>query len=107
MGASPRQIDLDVGEPRPPRGPLSAGSLVLPVQWLAGIVSTVVIVTLYLDHQLSPLQGVPEQIKELRTEIYHQQDAARDLALRDDRIAQLTRRIEIVECQQDRSRRCN
>lgn len=95
MGAPLREVDIDVGDPR---GPRSVSSLTLPLQWVAILLVQTVGGTFYLDHRFGGLEAeIRDQGKELRAEIYHQQDATRDLALRDQRIDELARRIAILE----------
>lgn len=95
MGAPIREVDLDIGEPVP-RAPRS--SFALPIQWVGMLLVQTVVVTVWLDHRFGDIEAeIRDQGKELRAEIYHQQDATRDLALRDQRIDELTRRIVILE----------
>ena len=97
MGAPLKQVDLDIGEPQPPRGRSVAG-LTLPLQWVGMLLLQTALGTVWLDHRFGGLETeIRDQGKELRAEIYHQQDATRDLALRDQRIDELTRRIAILE----------
>lgn len=103
MGAPLREVDIDVGEPDPPRR--GAGSLALPLQWVGMLLLQTALATVWLDHRFGGLENeIRDQGKELRAEIYHQQDATRDLALRDQRIDELTRRISILEGYVDASR---
>lgn len=60
---------------------------------------------LWFDSKFSKLDTVIEQQKEIRAEVYRQNDATRDLALRDDRIAELGRRIQMLEQYADGRRR--
>lgn len=97
MGAPLRKADVDVGG-QPPRGPSSPTNFALPIQWVGMLLLQTVAVTVWLDHRFGDLEAeIRDQGKELRAEIYHQQDANRDLALRDQRIDELTRRIAILE----------
>lgn len=98
MGAPLKHaVDIDPREPESPR-PRSVAHLALPLQWVGILLAQTVAGALWLDHRFAS-QGddFREQIKELRAEMYHPQDANRDLALRDQRIDELTRRIDVLE----------
>lgn len=90
MGAPLREVDIDVGDPDPPQR--NVGGLTIPLQWASMLLLQTALAAVWLDHRF----------EELRAEIYHQQDATRDLALRDQRIDELTRRISILERYADR-----
>lgn len=96
MGAPLREVDIDMGEPSGPRR--SVASLTLPLQWVAILLVQTTLGVVWLDHRFGSLEReIVDQGTALRAEIYHQQDAARDLALRDQRIDELTRRIAVLE----------
>lgn len=96
MGAPLREVDIDVGEPSGPRRSIAA--FTLPLQWVGVLLLQTGLGMGWLDHRFGGLETeIRDQGKELRAEIYHQQDATRDLALRDQRIDELTRRISILE----------
>jgi hypothetical protein len=105
MGAAPRfprEIDVDLGEPERGRAPaprpawsVAVLGVPLPMVWLV-LVQTVA-VAFWVGQQSTKLDTVLEQQKESRAETYKQADATRDLALRDDWIAELGRRMELVE----------
>jgi hypothetical protein len=80
-----------------PAAPWSIAALGVPLPIVATLLAQTVAVVLWVGKQSDKLDTVIEQQKEIRTEIYKQGDATRDLALRDDRIAELGRRIELLE----------
>jgi hypothetical protein len=96
MGERLRAVDVDLGESRP-AAPWSIAALGVPLPIVATLLAQTVAVVLWVGKQSDKLDTVIEQQKEIRTEIYKQGDATRDLALRDDRIAELGRRIELLE----------
>jgi hypothetical protein len=103
MGAAPRlrEVDADPGEPereRPAhRPPWNVAVLGMPLPMVGLVLLQTVAVAFWVGQQSTKLDTVLEQQKEARAETYKQADAARDLALRDDRIAELGRRMELVE----------
>jgi Tfp pilus assembly protein PilO len=51
----------------------------------------------WLGRSADKIDTVIEQNREIKAELYKQGDATRDLALRDDRIAELNRRVDLLE----------
>jgi hypothetical protein len=100
MGAAERmrEVDLDVGDSGR-RAPIrwSAESLVMSLPKVAMVLAAYGGALLWIDSRLAPIPILVEQNKEIRAELYHQADAARDLALRDQRTGELERRIQILE----------
>jgi hypothetical protein len=90
-------LDLDVDTGKPERRPWSITAMSLPVPVVAVLLVQTVSLVLYFGSQGTKLDSVIESNKEIKAELYKQGDATRDLALRDDRIAELTRRILILE----------
>jgi hypothetical protein len=99
-----RDVDIDVGEDKP-RPHWSIAGLGIPLPMVAVLLAQTVAVVMWVGKQSDKLDTVIEQQKEIRAEVYHQNDATRDLALRDDRIAELARRIQILEAYVDGRRR--
>jgi len=87
---------MDVSE-APARAGWSLADLGLPLPTVAALLVAGAGLVLWLDARLAPIPIIVEQNKEIRAELYKQRDAERDLALRDDRIAELGRRIQILE----------
>jgi hypothetical protein len=105
MQAVREKVNIDVGQDRrEPRW--SVAALGLPLPFVGVLLLQTVIGVLWLDARLGKIDTVIEQQKEMKQQIYQQNDAARDLALRDDRIRQLTRRVDLIECYQDGRKRC-
>jgi hypothetical protein len=107
-----RLVDIGVeqaikqGQGEPPREPRwSVAALGVPLPMVVALLAQTVVVVLWAGRQSDKLDAVAEQLKEIKTEVYHQTDATRDLALRDDRIAELQRRVQILEAYQDGRRR--
>jgi hypothetical protein len=96
---------MDVGEDKPPPH-WSVAGLGVPLPMVAVLLAQTVAVVLWVGKQSDKLDTVLESQKEIKAEVYHSADATRDLALRDDRIAQLTRRVELLECYVDGRKRC-
>lgn len=94
-----RKVDFDVSQPPevPHRSPWSVAVLGVPLPMVGVILVQTVTVVFYVGQQSTRLETVIEQNKELRDAIYRSTDASRDLALRDDRISELGRRVEILE----------
>lgn len=94
-----RQVDIDVGDVKEDhqRAPWSVAVLGVPLPMVGVLLAQTVAVVFWLGQQSTKLDTVIDQNKEIRTEIYKQADATRDLALRDDRISELGRRIENLE----------
>jgi hypothetical protein len=105
MGTLKDRVDIDVGEDKP-RGHWSIAALGVPLPIVATLLAQTVAVVLWVGKQSDKLDTVLESQKEIKAEVYHSADATRDLALRDDRIAQLTRRVELLECYVDGRKRC-
>jgi hypothetical protein len=107
MSANPRnlrEVDLDAEElehKRSRRQQWSVAGLVMPLPMVGLLLLQTVLGTLWLDSKLAPLATVAE-MKEIKAEIYKQQDATKDLALRDDRIAEIIRRLELLEAMERR-----
>jgi hypothetical protein len=101
MGNRLQKLDLDVGEPeaefaRPARQ-WSIAALGVPVPMALAMFAQVVLLVLWVGRQSDKLDTLIESQKELKAEIYKQPDALRDLALRDDRIGELARRVQLLE----------
>lgn len=96
-----REVDIDVDEPdmggRRDRHAWSIASFGLPLPMVAVLLVSYGAAVLWIDSRLAPIPIIVEQNKEIRAEQYKQGDAVRDLALRDDRIAEMGRRIELLE----------
>lgn len=102
MGAPLRQVDIDVGDSRPR---WSIAGLGVPLPMVAVLLAQTVAVVMWVGKQSDKLDTVIEQQKEIKAEVYHSADATRDLALRDQRIDQLERRMTIIEGYIDGRRR--
>jgi hypothetical protein len=96
-------VDIDVGTTREPRWSLAA--LGLPLPQVGALLAVVVPMIVWIDARLSKIDTVIEQNKEIKADIYHQAEASRDLALRDQRIDQLERRVGNLEAYIDGRRR--
>jgi hypothetical protein len=96
MGSPLRGIDIDVGEAR--QAP-SAARLWrdIPLPIAAAILIQTGGIVYWAAQQSTKLDTMIMQQQEFKTELYRQVDATRDLALRDDRIVQLERRIASLE----------
>jgi hypothetical protein len=101
MNAPLLKVDLDVGDPEPspplPRQPWSIGSLGVPLLVAIGWLISSATLGLWLGRQSDKLDTVIEQQREMRAEVYKQADAVRDLALRDQMIAELRARMQWLE----------
>jgi hypothetical protein len=106
MGERLRAVDVDLDQGGgPTRQPWSIGALGVPLPIVATLLVQTAAVLLWVGKQSDKLDTVIEQQKEIKAEVYHQNDATRDLALRDDRIAELARRVAILEGYVDGRRR--
>ncbi len=100
MKVVPSHVDIDVSKDKR----WSVAALGVPLQWVGLLLLQTVSVTLYLEHRFGKVEASIERFTEERHEIYRQGDAGRDLALRDDRISELGRRIAILEAHMDHAR---
>ena len=81
MGAPPQnlaEVDIDVGDSG--RRPPSRSAWLIPLPWAGFVMLQTVIGVVWLDSRLAPIAVLVEQQK-----------------MRDDRIAELERRVEIVD----------
>jgi len=113
MGDRPhlREVDVDLGDSATngqrsrTHGGWSIANLGIPLPMVAVLLVQTVVVVLWVGKQSTKLDTVIEQTRAIQTEIYKQGDATRDLARRDDHIAELGRRIELLEKFNDGRRR--
>jgi hypothetical protein len=103
-------VDIDVGQtPRREAEDArwSITRLGVPVSKVAAMMLTYGLALLWIDNRLAPIPILVEQNKEIRDSIYRQDLAKKDLEIRDDRIAELTRRVGVLECAQEGRKRCS
>jgi hypothetical protein len=93
-----------MGEPPLPRPGWSVARLVMPLPLVGLVLVQTVLGMAYLEHRFARVESAVDRWQDSKPD-YRQQDAARDLALRDDRIAELTRRMAILEGYNDGRRR--